>query len=156
MYRIIGADRRAYGPIPADQVRQWVAEGRLNARTQVQAVAGGAWQPLSAWPEFAALFVALPPAVPPVIPTTSKSKVAAGLLGIFLGSFGVHNFYLGYTAKAVTQLALTVLGIFPGLFLCGVGMLTVLGVRIWSLVEGILILSGSIITTDADGVPLKD
>lgn len=26
----------------------------------------------------------------------AKSKMAAGLLGIFLGSFGVHNFYLGY------------------------------------------------------------
>ena len=24
-----------------------------------------------------------------------KSKIAAGLLGIFLGCFGVHNFYLG-------------------------------------------------------------
>ena len=27
----------------------------------------------------------------------NKSKMAAGLLGIFLGTFGVHNFYLGYT-----------------------------------------------------------
>ena len=25
----------------------------------------------------------------------AKSKIAAGLLGIFLGAFGVHNFYLG-------------------------------------------------------------
>ena len=28
-----------------------------------------------------------------------KSKVAAGLFGIFLGSFGVHNFYLGFTGS---------------------------------------------------------
>ena len=27
----------------------------------------------------------------------AKSKIAAGLLGIFLGSLGVHNFYLGFT-----------------------------------------------------------
>ena len=33
-----------------------------------------------------------------------KSKIAAGLLGIFLGSLGVHNFYLGYTGKAIAQL----------------------------------------------------
>lgn len=34
----------------------------------------------------------------------AKSKLVAGLLAIFLGTFGVHNFYLGYTGKAVTQL----------------------------------------------------
>ena len=30
-----------------------------------------------------------------------KSKIAAGLLGIFLGVFGVHNFYLGFTGRGV-------------------------------------------------------
>ena len=36
----------------------------------------------------------------PAIPSpNAKSKVAAGLLGIFLGAFGVHNFYLGYTSR---------------------------------------------------------
>ena len=35
---------------------------------------------------------------------TAKSKIAAGILGILLGCFGVHNFYLGYTGKAVGQL----------------------------------------------------
>lgn len=40
----------------------------------------------------------------------AKSKLVAGLLGIFLGTFGVHNFYLGYTGKAITQLVLTIVG----------------------------------------------
>ena len=31
----------------------------------------------------------------------AKSKMAAGLLGIFLGGLGIHNFYLGYTGKAL-------------------------------------------------------
>lgn len=39
----------------------------------------------------------------------AKSKMAAGLLGIFLGSLGIHNFYLGYTGKAVAQLLITIL-----------------------------------------------
>ena len=34
---------------------------------------------------------------------STKSKMVAGLLGIFFGSFGVHNFYLGYNTKAVLQ-----------------------------------------------------
>ncbi len=75
-----------------------------------------------------------------------KSKLAAGLLGIFLGSLGVHNFYLGYTGKAVAQLLISLLT-------CGFGAVVS---GIWGLVEGILILTGSTITTDAKGVPLSD
>lgn len=75
----------------------------------------------------------------------AKSKVAAGLLGIFLGALGVHNFYLGYTGKAVTQLLISVLS-------CGL----LSGVSaIWGLIEGIMILSGSI-DRDANGNLLKD
>lgn len=74
-----------------------------------------------------------------------KSKVAAGLLGIFLGSLGVHNFYLGYTGKAVAQLLITLLT-------CGIGAAVT---SIWGLIEGILILTGSI-HTDADGNELAN
>ena len=42
----------------------------------------------------------------------AKSKIAAGILGIFLGAFGVHNFYLGYNGKAVGQLLITLLSCF--------------------------------------------
>ena len=75
----------------------------------------------------------------------AKSKVAAGILGIFLGCFGVHNFYLGYTGKAVAQLLITVLSCFVLSFVSAV----------WGLIEGILILSGYI-NTDANGNPLRD
>ncbi len=74
-----------------------------------------------------------------------KSKLAAGLLGIFLGSLGVHNFYLGYTGKAIAQLLISLLT-------CGFGAVAS---GIWGLVEGILILTGSI-SKDAKGIPLKD
>ena len=75
----------------------------------------------------------------------AKSKIAAGLLGIFLGSFGVHNFYLGYTGKAIAQLLITLLT-------CGIGAFIS---SIWGLIEGILILTGSI-NTDGKGNPLSD
>ena len=74
-----------------------------------------------------------------------KSKMAAGLLGIFLGGLGVHNFYLGYTGKAVAQLLISLLS-------CG---FLAWGSAIWGLIEGILILTGSI-SVDANGNPLKD
>ena len=74
-----------------------------------------------------------------------KSKMAAGLLGIFLGWLGIHNFYLGYTGKAVGQLLLSVLS-------CGI-LSFVSG--IWGLIEGILILTGSI-NVDAEGNELGE
>jgi TM2 domain-containing membrane protein YozV len=77
--------------------------------------------------------------------SNAKSKIAAGLLGIFLGTFGIHNFYLGYKSKALTQLLLTVLS-------CGI-LSFITG--IWGLIEGIMILAGSI-NVDADGNPLRD
>lgn len=73
-----------------------------------------------------------------------KSKMAAGLLGIFLGAFGIHNFYLGYTTKAVVQLCLTILS-------CGV-LSFVSG--IWGFIEGVMLLTGSI-NVDAEGFPLQ-
>lgn len=76
-----------------------------------------------------------------------KSKVAAGILGILLGGLGIHNFYLGYTQKALIQLLVSVLSL---------GILYVF-MAIWGLVEGILILVGNEgFRTDAAGVPLKD
>ena len=74
-----------------------------------------------------------------------KSKIAAGILGILLGSLGIHNFYLGYTGKAIAQLLISVCT-------CGAGAVVS---GIWGLVEGIMILTGSI-STDAKGMPLKD
>ena len=70
---------------------------------------------------------------------TPKSKMVAGLLGIFLGSIGIHNFYLGFTKKAIIQIVVTFVT-------CGIG-------GIWGFVEGILILCGNI-SADANGVPL--
>jgi len=77
--------------------------------------------------------------------SNAKSKLAAGLLAIFLGCYGVHNFYLGFTGKAVAQLLLTVLS-------CG--MLSFVS-GVWSLVEGIMYLTGSM-NVDGKGQKLSD
>jgi TM2 domain-containing membrane protein YozV len=75
-----------------------------------------------------------------------KSRIAAGLLAILLGTLGIHNFYLGRTGIAVLQLLLSVLSLG---FLAG-------GVALWALIEGILILCGSAsFSTDAKGIPLR-
>jgi TM2 domain-containing membrane protein YozV len=81
----------------------------------------------------------------PVAAPGAKSKMAAGLLGIFLGAFGVHNFYLGFKGKAIAQLLISVLSCFT---------LAVVS-EVWGLIEGIMILCGNI-NTDADGNALTD
>lgn len=83
----------------------------------------------------------------------SKSRVTAGLLGIFLGSFGVHNFYLGYTTKAVTQLVCTMVGYLASCL--GIGVFVVMGTAIWGFAEGLMILSSKI-DMDGQGNPLVD
>jgi len=65
MYKIIGVDQKEYGPVSAEQLRQWIAEGRVNAQTRVQAEGSAEWKPLSAYPEFAASFPQAPPSPPP-------------------------------------------------------------------------------------------
>lgn len=70
-----------------------------------------------------------------------KSKMVAGLLGLFLGAWGIHRFYLGYTKIGIIQIVATVLT-------CGAAGL-------WGVIEGILILCGKTITTDAEGNPLE-
>lgn len=52
MYKIIGADGKEYGPIPADTLRQWIAEGRANGQTRVLAEGAAQWKPLAEFPEF--------------------------------------------------------------------------------------------------------
>ena len=73
-------------------------------------------------------------------PLSHRSKLVAGLLGIFLGWLGVHRFYLGYTAVGLIQLVL-------GILSCGIS-------GIWGLVEGIVCLTGGM--PDADGRELRD
>ncbi len=70
-----------------------------------------------------------------------KQKLVAGLLGIFLGGFGVHRFYLGYTKIGIIQIIVS-------LVTCGIGAW-------WGVIEGIMILCGAQITTDAQGNPLE-
>jgi hypothetical protein len=70
-------------------------------------------------------------------PLSDKSKLVAGLLQLFLGTFGIGRFYLGYTGLGVAMLLVSWLT-------CG----------IWPLIDAILIFLGRV--PDSDGRTLRD
>jgi TM2 domain-containing membrane protein YozV len=135
MYKIIGADGRPYGPVSAEQIRQWTAENRVNAQTLVQTEGVTEWKPLGTIPELAAELKATPPplAVPPTPARRASNKIPAGICGILLGCFGVHKFILGYTGAGLVMLLVTLLSCF------------ILGpvMHIIGLIEGIVYLCKS-------------
>ena len=73
------------------------------------------------------------------VPAEYKSKVAAGLLAIFLGGLGIHKFYLGYTAQGLILLALSIVASLLVLVLIGFFLLFAIGVI--CLIEGIIYLT---------------
>jgi len=104
MYRMIGADGREYGPISAEQLRQWIGQGRADASTRVLAEGASEWKPLGSLPEFSMLFAAPNPApaptpvpiAPSVFPEqsvqvrkTNGFAIAGLVTGIFSISFGL-------------------------------------------------------------------
>jgi len=94
MYRIIGGDGREYGPITADQVRQWIAEGRANGQTRARAEASATWRPLTEYLEFASALAGT--AVPMVIttpiwvtPQTNSMAIGGLVMGILSCTIGL-------------------------------------------------------------------
>ena len=108
-YKVIGSDLKQYGPVSAEDLRKWIAEGRLNAQTRVQIEGTDEWKLLTEVPE---LEEALRNRVPP-LPTTA-SAVPTKTSGL-----------------AVTSLVLGVLG----LFTCGITALVGLILGIIAMIK---------------------
>jgi uncharacterized protein YneF (UPF0154 family) len=93
MYKIIGADQKEYGPVTADQLRQWIAEGRVNSQTKVQAAGAVEWKSVADLPEFAAALPRLAPPLPghapAVVPAAKRTSPMAlwalitGIISLF-------------------------------------------------------------------------
>jgi len=145
MFNIIGADGKQYGPVSAEQIRQWVREGRANGASRLQTVDNLEWTTLAMMPEFADLFAS--PGAPPQtrpprtdLAARASNKVAAGICGILLGGLGVHKFILGYTNTGVLMLLVSVVGTLLGFFTC-ITFLAATAMSIIGLIEGITYLT---------------
>ena len=73
-YRIVGADGKVYGPIGLDQIRQWLAEGRVDGRTPVYLEGASQWSYLGVLPELASGAASPPPAIGALAPGVAPAR----------------------------------------------------------------------------------
>jgi hypothetical protein len=85
-YRIIGTDQKEYGPVNGDQIRAWIAQGRVNASTRMRLEEGGDWKLLGDFPEFSReagpRIPSIPVSQPAAATKTSGMAIASLVLGI--------------------------------------------------------------------------
>ncbi|MGD0650124.1 MAG: DUF4190 domain-containing protein [Verrucomicrobiia bacterium] len=98
MYKIIGPDGKEYGPVTAEQMRQWVDEGRANAQTQVLAEGDVEWRPLSMFAELvgeaeASLHEGESTMSAPAVIQSKTSGMA--ITGMVMGILGIVTCYCG-------------------------------------------------------------
>jgi len=77
MYKIIGADGKEYGPISAEQLKQWIAEGRANHQTKVLPEGATEWRALAEISELATALPITPTAAPGPVPVVTAGGVSA-------------------------------------------------------------------------------
>jgi len=94
MYRIFGSDGKEYGPIPGEQVRQWIREGRAGGATLARLEGNTEWKALHSLPEFADVFPApvltsggATGSLPPVVRTFGVLSLVFGVVGLLYMTF---------------------------------------------------------------------
>jgi hypothetical protein len=108
MFKIIGADGKEYGPVTPDLLRQWIAEGRLNAQTRVLPEGATEWKLLGDLPEFSSVLsgTAAAAATPgtislPPVPRTNSMAVTAMIFGIISVTFGLCCYGLPFNLLGI-------------------------------------------------------
>jgi TM2 domain-containing membrane protein YozV len=137
------------GPVDEVTMRQLISDRTISIDTLVWTNGMANWTPLQQTQLAAGLPVPPPspysaPAAPQYHPIQSqhhpdaKDRVAYVLLAVLIG-FGIHNFYAGYTNRALIQLLVSILT-------CGIGWIFM---WIWGIVEACTVMQ------DANGVRFK-
>lgn len=84
-YRIIGVDGKTYGPVGLEQIRHWLAQGRVDRRTPVFVDGASDWTFLGLLPELAAELGTTPPGIP--VPRVSAAAPARSTNGFATTAF---------------------------------------------------------------------
>jgi hypothetical protein len=94
MYTVIGGDGKEYGPISVEDLRRWLAEGRLNAQSLAKAESDAEFRTLATFPEFAHLLggTAAASGVAPLLGTpdagleAARDKIKVPAIGLIISA----------------------------------------------------------------------
>ena len=118
-YTIIGGDQKEYGSVTAEDIRRWIADGRLNGQSRMREENDTEWRTLSTFPEFADALAAqtaasfAPPPIAPSAADASGGRAAALKL--------VKGPVIGLQVTAIVGLVVVALGVVLNILtLCGV------------------------------------
>lgn len=129
-YHITQPGGTPHGPYDIESLKAMMSRGEINNQTLCFKEGMSNWAPVTS-----ILPITAVPYAP--VPGDVKPRVAYIILGIFLGTLGIHNFFAGYNSKGIAQLLLSVLS-------CGVLSIVVF---IWNIIEICTV------THDSKGVP---
>ena len=104
MYYIVGSDNQPRGPIDADTLNHWIAEGRANGQTQARTDSSETWQPLAHFPEFAPALTGVaspapsgyPGAAPPQVGQAPTTGDATGGLIPYKNKQALIGYYMAF------------------------------------------------------------
>ena len=131
------------GPVDEVTMHSLIANRTISIDTLVWTNGMANWTPLQQTQLAAGLPVAPPMssinAATQPNNSSAKDRVAYVLLAVFLGGIGIHNFYAGFTNRAIIQLLVSILS-------CGILWFFM---WIWAIIEACTV------TQDANGVRFK-
>ena len=146
----IAKNGQQLGPFSESQVREAIAKGFISPVDLCWKTGKAEWVPIGNVILIDGFVMATPVQqqfpvqqyAQPGMPTTPpKSSSAYMILAFFLGSLGIHNFYAGYTGKAVAQLLLTII--------LSETIIVPIAIWIWAIIEGCSVRK------DSNGVPFS-
>jgi hypothetical protein len=98
IYTIIGGDQKPYSSVTPEDIRRWIADGRLNAQSLAREENDTEWRTLSAFPEFADALAggsAPPPLTsPPAAPDDRRDAALRMVKGPAIGLMATAIFNL--------------------------------------------------------------
>jgi prepilin-type processing-associated H-X9-DG protein len=109
-YTIIGSDQKQYGSVTADDVRRWIAEGRLNEQSVIKAQGDTEFRLLPDFPEFTDALAAkagagiTPPPLPGAAPAAAGKTSGLAIAALVLSILGIAT--CGLTLLITAPLAL--------------------------------------------------